>query len=44
MLAIRQTIDKNQNLAAEQTAEISISEKHFEEAIQLVLNQNVIKK
>jgi transitional endoplasmic reticulum ATPase len=44
MLAIRRLINKNQTLAIEQTGKISISENHFMEAIQLVLNQNKIKK
>jgi transitional endoplasmic reticulum ATPase len=44
MLAIRQLIDKNRDLATAHAGEISISESHFEEAIQLVLNQNLNKK
>jgi transitional endoplasmic reticulum ATPase len=44
MLAIRQLIDKNRDLETEHTGDISITEKHFEEAIQLVLNQNATKK
>jgi len=44
MLAIRQLIDKNRDQAIENTGEISITESHFEEAIQLVLKQNATKK
>ncbi|HBZ66692.1 MAG TPA: AAA family ATPase [Bacteroidales bacterium] len=43
MLAIRQLIDKNRDLATENAGELSITEKHFEEAIQLVLTQNASK-
>jgi transitional endoplasmic reticulum ATPase len=44
MLAIRELIDKNRGKQTEITGEISILENHFEEAIQLVLKQNVTKK
>jgi transitional endoplasmic reticulum ATPase len=44
MLAIRDMIDKNRGKPGELTAEISISEAHFEGAIQLVLKQNEVKK
>jgi hypothetical protein len=37
-------IDKNRGKPGELTAEISISEAHFEGAIQLVLKQNEVKK
>jgi len=44
MLAIRELIDKNRGKTKEVSGEISILETHFEEAIQLVLTQNAIKK
>jgi transitional endoplasmic reticulum ATPase len=44
MLAIRQLIDKNRDLITGTAGAISISENHFEEAIQLVLKQNANKK
>jgi transitional endoplasmic reticulum ATPase len=44
MLAIRQLIDKNKNNTDEITGEISLQESHFEEAIDLVLKQNALKK
>jgi len=44
MLAIRQLIEKNKNNTDEITGEISLQESHFEEAIDLVLKQNALKK
>jgi len=44
MLAIREIIEKNRGKAIETTDNISILETHFEEAIQLVLKQNAMKK
>jgi transitional endoplasmic reticulum ATPase len=44
MLAIRQLIDNQRSKSTEITGDISILEKHFEEAIQLVLKQNSTKK
>jgi hypothetical protein len=37
-------IDKNKNNTDEITGEISLQESHFEEAIDLVLRQNELKK
>jgi len=37
-------IDKNRGKSSEITGDISILETHFEEAIQLVLKQNAMKK
>ena len=44
MLAIRELIDKNKEKQTEITGDIAILESHFEEAIQLVLKQNLAKK
>ncbi len=44
MLAIRELIDKNKGKQTEITGDIAILESHFEEAIQLVLKQNLSKK
>ena len=44
MLAIRSLIDKKRNKSSEVTGDIIILEKHFEEAIELVLKQNGLKK
>ena len=44
MLAIRELIDKKSGKSNEVTDDISILESHFEEAIQLVLKQNLTKK
>jgi len=44
MLAIRELIEKSRVKSVEITGNISISETHFEEAIQLVLKQNATKK
>jgi len=44
MLAIRELIDKKRGKSNEVTGDISILETHFEEAIQLVLKQNAMKK
>ena len=44
MLAIRKYIDKNRNQNSEKKEDISILESHFDQAIQLVLNQNSTKK
>jgi transitional endoplasmic reticulum ATPase len=44
MLAIRELIDLNRGNPAELAGKICITEKHFEEAIQLVLTQNALKK
>ncbi len=44
MLAIRQFIDDHRENMDEINGEITIMEKHFEEAIQLVLTQNASKK
>ena len=43
MLAIRELIDQQKESTKDITGEITISEKHFEEAIQLVLKQNATK-
>ena len=44
MLAIRSLIDKKRNKSSEITGDIIILEKHFDEAIELVLKQNGLKK
>jgi transitional endoplasmic reticulum ATPase len=44
MLAIRSVIDKTRGKQADVPSDISILESHFEEAIQLVLKQNLMKK
>jgi transitional endoplasmic reticulum ATPase len=44
MLAIRELIEKNRDNGKVNSGEISILETHFEEAIQLVLKQNITKK
>ena len=40
MIAIRELIDKSKGKSKEVTGEIIIIENHFEEAIELVLQQN----
>jgi transitional endoplasmic reticulum ATPase len=44
MLAIRSLIDKNREKPSQPVGEIIIREKHFDEAIGLVLKQNAVKK
>jgi len=44
MLAIRELIDKKKGKSKKVTGEIFILESHFEEAIELVLKQNSMKK
>jgi len=44
MLAIRELIDKNKGKTDEVSGEIVLLEKHFVEAIELVLKQNATKK
>ncbi len=44
MLGIRQLIDKNKNNTDDISGEINLLESHFEEAIDLVLKQNALKK
>jgi transitional endoplasmic reticulum ATPase len=44
MLAIRKMIDKTSDSTKEDAGDISITESHLEEAIQLVLKQNATKK
>ncbi|NQU86931.1 MAG: hypothetical protein HQ541_14340, partial [Mariniphaga sp.] len=44
MLAIREFIENKKNNESENMDDIIINEKHFEEAIQLVIKQNMIRK
>jgi transitional endoplasmic reticulum ATPase len=44
MLAIRNVIDQKSKMSPETIGEIIILEKHFDEAIDLVLKQNALKK
>jgi len=44
MLALRQVIDQKSKMSSEKVGEILILEKHFDEAIDLVLKQNALKK
>jgi len=43
MLAIREFIDNKKTIESIKEGNIIISEKHFEDAIQLVLKQNMVR-